>query len=57
MKNLEKIINKDPYSFKKVKKENILKKYLLTLNNHHYDNCEEYKKLTVYIFCLNNIGQ
>ena len=24
MKNLEKIINKDPYSFKKVKKENIL---------------------------------
>ena len=45
MKNLKQIMNRDPYSFKKVKKENLLKEYLQILNNHHYTKCEEYKKL------------
>jgi len=45
MKSLEKIIKKDPYSLKKNKKEKLFKKYLSVLNNHHYDNCEQYKKL------------
>ena len=45
MISLEKIINKDPYSFKKIKKKKLFKKYLSILNNHHYYNCERYKKL------------
>ena len=50
MNHLKKIINKNPYSFKKVKKKKILKNYLQNLNKHHYYNCEEYKKLTDNFF-------
>ena len=55
MKNLKQIMDRDPYSFKKVKKENLLKEHLQILNNHHYNKCKKYKKL-VDNFALEKIS-
>ena len=44
MINFDNIFNKGLYSYKKRKKNNFFLQNYIKVNNHHYKNCEEFKK-------------
>jgi len=45
MTNLQSIIDKQPYSLEKNKKNKLFKSFLSDLNYHHYKYCKKYKKI------------
>lgn len=45
MYDLEELFKIDPFSLKKDRKNFLFKKYLKILTNHHYNHCNQYKKI------------
>jgi phenylacetate-coenzyme A ligase PaaK-like adenylate-forming protein len=47
--NTDEIIRLEPYSLAKKEKENIFATHLNTLTQHHYEHCQEYKKILDFL--------
>ena len=56
MINFDNIFNKGLYSYKKKKKQFFFTNYI-KVNNHHYKNCEEFKKFFNNFKTLNSLNR